>query len=293
VNVLSPGGVIMISNILIPTDGSANSQTALEYGIYIARKLAASLTGLYVIDVNLIQGPMVTDISGSIGMPPYEGFFESIEKSLHEKAGFILKEFEERCRKSGVKAATNRKTGKISPIIIEEAQNADLILMAKKEEHFHLKEGGLLGSVAESVTRNSGKPVLVTPENFVEIESMALAFDGSESATKALRLSLNLSKKTSWPLTVVIVSPDEKKAEALSGKVDKMIQQDPDEASIDCETIILSGKEQDEIVKFIREGSVELIVMGAFGHNRLRELLLGSTTSHVIHKSPIPVLLIR
>ena len=75
----------MISNILIPTDGSANSQTALDYGIYIARKLAASLTGLYVIDVNLIQGPMVTDISGSIGMPPYEGFFESIEKSLNEK----------------------------------------------------------------------------------------------------------------------------------------------------------------------------------------------------------------
>ncbi|HQI24348.1 MAG TPA: universal stress protein, partial [Smithella sp.] len=141
--------------------------------------------------------------------------------------------------------------------------------------------------------RNSGKPVLVTPEKFVEIESMALAFDGSESATKALSLSLNLSQKTSWPLTVVIVSPDEKKAEALSGKVDKMIQQNPDEASIDCETIILSGKEQDEIVKFIREGSVELIVMGAFGHNRLRELLLGSTTSHVIHKSPIPVLLIR
>ncbi len=72
-----------------------------------------------------------------------------------------------------------------------------------------------------------------------------------------------------------------------------MIQQNPDEASIDCETIILSGKEQDEIVKFIREGSVELMVMGAYGHNRLRELLLGSTTSHVIHKSPIPVLLIR
>lgn len=52
-------------------------------------------------------------------------------------------------------------------------------------------------------------------------------------------------------------------------------------------------KNRMKIVKFIREGSVELIVMGAYGHNRLRELLLGSTTSHVIHKSPIPVLLVR
>ena len=73
-----------------------------------------------------------------------------------------------------------------------------------------------------------------------------------------------------------------------------MNQKEPDEPPIaDCETITLSGKEQDEIIKFIREGAVELMVMGAYGHNRLRELFLGSTTSHVIRKSPIPVLLTR
>ena len=80
--------------ILIPTDGSANSLTALEYGIYIARKLNASLIGLYVLDVNLIQGPMLTDISGSVGMPPYDGFFDAVETSLNEKADFILKDFQ-------------------------------------------------------------------------------------------------------------------------------------------------------------------------------------------------------
>ncbi|MDD5344548.1 MAG: universal stress protein, partial [Smithella sp.] len=71
-------------------------------------------------------------------------------------------------------------------------------------------------------------------------------------------------------------------------------QKYPDEPPMaDCETILLSGKEPDEIIKFIREGSVELMVMGAYGHNRLREFFLGSTSSHVIRKSPIPVLLIR
>ena len=109
----------MMKNILIPTDGSANSHTALEYGIYIARKLDVSLTGLYVIDINLIQGPMLTDISGSVGMPPYEGFFDTIEKSLEEKADSVLKEFQERCQKSGVKAEVKKAIGKISSIIIE------------------------------------------------------------------------------------------------------------------------------------------------------------------------------
>jgi nucleotide-binding universal stress UspA family protein len=59
----------------------------------------------------------------------------------------------------------------------------------------------------------------------------------------------------------------------------------------DCEVIILPGKERDEILNFIEEGAVELIVMGAYGHKRWREFLLGSTTTHIINKSPIPVLL--
>ena len=283
----------MIKKIFIPTDGSANSLKALEYGIYIARKLDASLIGLYVLDVNLIQGPMLTDISGSVGMPPYDGFFDAIETSLNEKADCILKDFQERCQKSGVNVEVKKTIGRISPIIKEEAQNADLILMAKKGEHFHLKEGGLLGSVAEAVVRDSGKPVLVTPENFVEIESMALAYDGSDSALKALELSLELSKKAVWPITVVIITSDAKKADTLSAQIEEMNEKDSSAPMADCETIILSGKDQDEIIKFIKEGSVELMIMGAYGHNRLRELFLGSTTSHVIRKSPIPVLLTR
>jgi nucleotide-binding universal stress UspA family protein len=283
----------MIKKILIPTDGSANSLTVLEYGIYVARKLNAALIGLYVLDVNLIQGPMLTDISGSVGMPPYDGFFDAIETSLNEKADFILKDFQKRCQESGIKAEVRKTIGKISPIIIEEAQNADLILMAKKGEHFHLKEGGLLGSVAEAVIRNSGKPVLVTPENFLEIESMGLAYDGSDSASKALKLSLELSDQAVWPLTAVIITSDTKKADTLSTQIEDMNQKESVAPTSDCEIIILSGKESNEIIKFILEGAVELMVMGAYGHNRLRELLLGSTTSHVIRKSPIPVLLTR
>jgi len=245
-----------------------------------------------VIDVNLIQGPMLADVSGAVGMPPYEGFFDVIEKSLNEKADLILKEFQERCHKSGVLVETKKAIGKISSTIIEEAQDADLILMAKKGEHFHLGEGGLTGSVIEDVVRHSGKPVLITDKNFVEIESMALAYDGSDAASKALQLSLELSEQNAWPLTALIITTDAKKAAVLSKQVEDANQKEPDEPPIaDCAIVILSGEERDEIIKFIREGSVELMVMGAYGHNRLRELFLGSTTSHIIRKSPIPILL--
>ncbi|HDQ03231.1 MAG TPA: universal stress protein [Deltaproteobacteria bacterium] len=279
----------MIKKILIPIDGSPNSFTALEYGIYIARKLEASLNGLYVLDVNLIQGPMLTDISGSVGMPPYDGFFEAIETSLKEKADFILKDFSARCQQARINCEVKSPIGKISQTIIEEAQSADMILMAKKGEHFHLKEGGLLGSVAEAVVRNAGKPVMVTPENFVEIESMGIAYDGSEPAKKALELALNLSVNTAWPVTAVIISTDPQKASARAQETENII----DSNDADCAIITLPGKETEELINYIKEGAVELMVMGAFGHNRLRTLFMGSTTSQVIQKSPVPVLLTR
>jgi nucleotide-binding universal stress UspA family protein len=283
----------MIKTILIPVDGSDNSMTAVDFGLYIAPKLNSTLAGLHVIDVYLIQGPMMTDISATVGIPPYDGFFEAVETSLREKADAILKDFEERCRKAGISCQSKKTIGKISDAIIEEAQSADLILMARKGEHFHLKEGGLLGSVAEAVIRHSGKPVLVTPEHFREIESIGLAYDGSDPAKKALRLSLAVSVQAKWPMTVLIITSDAEKAADLSAQVEDMNQPDEGGEQADCEIIVLCGKEPDQILKFIREGAVELMVMGAYGHNRLRELLLGSTTSQVIRKSTIPVLLIR
>jgi nucleotide-binding universal stress UspA family protein len=62
---------------------------------------------------------------------------------------------------------------------------------------------------------------------------------------------------------------------------------------VDHTLLILKGKEDKEILKFTREGTVDLLAMGAYGHNRFREILLGSTTSAVIRKSTIPVLLTR
>ena len=85
-------------------------------------------------------------------------------------------------------------------------------------------EGGLLGSVAEAVIRNCGKPVMVTPEKFNEIESMGIAYDGSPSAKKALNLSLELSKQTAWALTAVIINSIEEKASALRAQVEEVAE---------------------------------------------------------------------
>jgi nucleotide-binding universal stress UspA family protein len=280
----------MIQNILIPTDGSDYGKTAIAYGVYFARKLNAQLTGLHVVDIRLIRGPVFTDISGSIGLPPYQEFLPAIESGLDAKADAILQDFRGQCEAAGVHPETKKVTGVIDETIIEEGRKCcDWILLAQRGEHFHINGGAILGSTAQSVVRRSGKPVLVTPEHFREIKSMAIAYDGSAPAHKALKLAAELSKQAVWPLSVVMVTADRTSGENISKNAEELLAA----FKMDSAATILTGKEDKALLKFIREGTVELLVMGAYGHNRLRELLVGSTTSSVIRKSTIPVLLTR
>jgi len=279
----------MVKTILIPTDGSEYGKTAIDYGIYMARKLGATLRGLHVVDVRLIQGPVITDISGSIGIPACQEFFPMLEKGLEEQAETVLKAFEERCLAAQVTPEKKKVVGVIDEVIIEEGKATDWILLARRGEHFHLAKGGLLGSTAEAVVRNAGKPVMVTPRTFKEIESMGLAYDGSAPSQGALRLAVFLSEAAAWPLTVILVTEDQSTAAKLTRKIEEAL----DGSTIDSEIVVLRGKEDKALVKFMQEGSVEMMVMGAYGHNRLRQLLVGSTTSYVIRNSPLPVLLTR
>ncbi len=279
----------MIKKICIPVDGSANGNIALDYGIYLARLIDASLQGIHVIDAGLIQAPLITDITCSGGIGACDGIYEIVETSLQKKAELIINDFRERCGKAGISAEIKKATGIVDESIIEQAENSDLILMAKKGEHFHLPEGGILGTVAEAVIRKSGKPVMVTPEKFLEIESMGMAYDGSEPAKKALHLCLALAVQAAWPITALIVTADSAQAARLTSQIEEATE----DKAADMDFVILQGREDEKIIEFIKQGSVELMVMGAYGHNRLRELLLGSTTSYIISKSPIPVLLTR
>jgi len=279
----------MFRNILLPTDGSDYSRTALQYGITIAKKLDARLTALHVIDIKVLQGPVLNDICSSASLCPGPEFFSVIEKALEARADSILRGFRESCEKEGLKPEVKKTTGIIDEEIVNEGKNADLIVLAQRGEHYPLSRSVLLGSTAEAVVRKSGKPVLVTPVSFIEIESMGLAYDGSPPADHALKIAAELSDKIRWPLTVLVVTENSKLAADLSRKAEAALE----DYAIDSDIIVLGGKEEKEIIRFIEEGAVELLLMGARGHSRFKELLLGSTTSHVIRKSRIPVLLTR
>lgn len=275
--------------LLLPSDGSDYSRTAADYAIHVAKKIAARITALHVMDIKIIQGPLFSDIAFYSGLPVYYEFLPKIEEALDKRADSILEEIREKAEKAGVKVDIRKIGGIIEDTIINEGESHDLIVLARRGEHFHFNAGGLLGSTAESVVRRSKRPVLITPADFKEIESIGLAYDGSVPASSALKIAAELSETARWPITTLIICEDSTAAADLAKRVEEFLEN----YDVDNDTLILRGREDREILRFIKEGAVEMMIMGAYGRGRLKEFFLGSTTSNVIRNSDIPVLLMH
>jgi nucleotide-binding universal stress UspA family protein len=98
-----------------------------------------------------------------------------------------------------------------------------------------------------------------------------------------------LSRTTNLPLSIVSVVKDDNHAIEIQTRIDALLSSHKPGAV----TTIRKGKDEEEILKHTTEAPVDLLVMGAYGRSRLRELILGSTTSYVIRNTTIPVLMIR
>lgn len=278
----------MIKSILIPTDGSDNSKVALEYGIYLALKFKAKITGLNVIDIRALEGPFFSDISGSLGFAPYQNYLPKFQEILEERGNLILENFKNDCEKKNVDPKTKILTGIIPNIIAEEGKKVDLIIIAHRGEHAQWSSG-LLGSTTESVVRKSPRPVLITPQQFKPVVKVLLAYDGSSESNKALKLACELALSMQVKLTVVIIINNEERGRELSNEAKEFIEP----YNLDAEIQWLQGEASEEILKYAENNSFDLIVMGAFGHSRLRELVIGGTTAHIVRKATLPVLLNR
>lgn len=279
----------MIKNILIALDGSEHARAALRQALWVAERLRAALFGLHVIDIISVEGPFFQDISGALGFEPYCDISGKVRTALHERGTLLLEEFTALCRERGIPYETGLYTGVVANEICERARTADLVMIGHRgvNERFST---GLLGGTAESVTRKSPRPVMVSPMQFQAITRPLLAYDGSQRASAALHGAAELCAMLNLPLAVLAVAAREVNSE------DKVL----DEArhylsSYGVQTTCLSlvGHPYQRIIECIKERGHDLLFIGAYGHSRIIEMVLGSTTEYVLRNAPCPVFLAR
>jgi nucleotide-binding universal stress UspA family protein len=278
----------MIKRILIPTDGSSNSATALEYGAALAAYFDAEITGLNVIDIRSLEGPFLSDISGSLGFSPIQNYLPRFQQILDDRADTILDMFRNRCAEKGLIAKTKKMTGIIANIIADEARKAELVVISQHGEHEQWSSG-LLGSTTESVVRKSPVPVLVTPGAYRQFQNILIAYDGSIESSNALKCACAFFGATGQNIKIIYVAQEEEKGRALAAEIAEITAP----YSLTYEGVWLQGDAPKEILSFADLHAIDLIIMGAFSHGRLHDLILGSTAAYIIRKSTIPILLHR
>ena len=260
----------------------------MRAAIWIAKRLGASVTGLNVIDSVSLDGSFFHDLSGALGFEPFMNYSAKLREFLEESAGGILDAFEERLKDEGVQSHRVIASGVVSGEICEKAKLADLLVMGRRGVNAEF-EYGLMGSVVEAVVRSSHRPVLIIPEEFTPPKKPLIAFDGSESSSKALHSAAEFAVAFDLPLTVLAVSTGaEERDEILSAAAGYLKPYD-----LKVEYASIDGDPHDRIVGYVNTNGVDMVFIGSSHHSKVVSMVLGSTTEYVMRTLEIPFFIER
>ncbi|HHG74420.1 MAG TPA: universal stress protein [Persephonella sp.] len=279
----------MISRILVGIDGSKSSWVASDYGIYLSKKLKKPVIGVHIVDIRLLETPFVEDLAGALGFTTYADITPKLKEVLDERGRALLDQFAKKCREAGADCSIAQAFGIVANELVNMADPEDLIIVGKTG--IHNKFAPLfLGSTSEAVARKSKCPVMISTDKFLEIKKVILAFDGREKSIHAAQYINDLYNDLGIEeLTVITVLEEKSEREKhIKELLDSSLQ-------VPYKLNFLYGYPDEELEKFIidNKDKYQLVAMGAYGESRIKELILGSTTSFIINKSPIPVLLVK
>ncbi len=278
----------MIKNIMVCTDGSAYSDTACQFAIHLAQKLKARLLGLHILDARALEGPLMADVANWVGAQPYGGQRISFQKMMEEKGNAILDAFSRQCRDAGVEPEKIMTIGHPVAAILREEGRAELLVIGRKGEHAEWSNG-MLGSSVDRLVRRSLTPCLVTPEQFRPLRRILAAYDGSGHAGRALQTAVSLAQALSAELTVLTVGDDADETRLIVGEARKRLAA----YEMPITPVSRAGKPEIEILAEATEREADLLVTGTHGHGRIRELLLGGITHHLLTNAELPLLMVR
>lgn len=288
-----------MKTILMCSDGSAFCEGIYRYGAWFANQLQAQAQVLFVSDIRSQKVASIGNLSGSLGLGASDQLLKDLVDLEHEKAKLnkkrarlILQNADQVLKAEGLSdAELLNPTGFLVDCFHDYEEQADMVVIGKRGEAAEFASGHL-GANIDRIVRSSTKPCLVTPKTFSPIERLLLAYDGSPTSKRVLKfLKSNAAGLQAVEIHLLTVTkPDsEAKPSKELAKATEQLQQ----AGFSVVTSSLSGDAEKVIADYVEQQHINLLLMGAYGHSRIRHLVIGSTTVQLLRSSHIPVLLFR
>ena len=304
-----------MKKILLCSDGSTFAENTYRYGAWFADRLKAEEVDVLCVSDIGAQQTSKQNLSGSIGIDAKENLLNRLVELEHEKAKInhqrtklVLQEAAKTLRAQGVdRINLLHETGFLVDCLEKFEASCDLVVLGKRGETAEFASGHL-GANLERIVRSSHKPCLVTSRQFKPIERVSIAYDGSPTSQKILQFIADSSIFAGLELHIVTVANNTTEQTAIDRieSAKQWLQQ----AGFEPICSVLEGHSekaiqrglggfpherlnQEAISNYVTDRDISLLLIGAYGHSRIRELVIGSTTAQVLRSSHISVLLFR
>ncbi|MGJ7459901.1 universal stress protein [Halomonas sp. MA07-2] len=284
----------MTEQVMAAIDGSKFSEGVCDAAAWASLALGAPLTFLHVNDNHV--PPEERNLSGNLRAGARERLLEELSqldeqraKIAQEQGRLMLQAAKERAVEDGVAEPGTRQRNGTLVETLEELQNDMRLLVIGKRGEGAQHDGDHLGSNLERVVRTLHRPILMVPESFKTPETVMLAFDGSKTTRKGVEMLAKSPLFAGIPVHVVIVGAETGDNRSQLDWALKTLR----DAGHEAEGAIRAGEVEATLRGYQEEQGIDLLVMGAYGHSRIRHLLVGSTTTEMLRRTSVPILLLR
>jgi len=178
----------------------------------------------------------------------------------------------------------------VSTQVLKQARSADLIMVSTEPKN----TANDTTHIAPIITKCS-RPTVVVPESYQDLslgKFVFVAWDGSGESTRAVFDALPLLQRAEnvWLHRVKATFEEKHNGDAETKNLANTLARNDVKVELG-ESTCKTRKVGQEILSYAKSRGADCIVMGAYGHNRLRGLMLGDTTRYVIEHSNIPLLM--
>ncbi len=280
--------------IIALVDGSVYAASVCDHAAWIAGRSGAPVELIHVLGRR--EAPDMKDHSGTIALGARTALMEQLAeldaqraKLVSHRGRAILEDAQAILEKAGVTGITTRlRHGDIVETVAGIEADARVIVIGKRGEAADFAKGHL-GSNLERIVRASARPVLVAARAFRPIANVLVAYDGGASSMRAVD---HIARSPVFQgLAVHVATVGTASARVTKGLEDaKAVLMG---AGIAASTSVLSGEPETALARLVEEAPFDMLVMGAYGHSRIRSLVIGSTTTAMIRSCKVPVVLLR
>ncbi len=280
-----------MNKILALLDGSIYSESVCHHTAWVAARLPASVEAMHVLGRR--EGVDKQDLSGTLRLGARSRLLAELAALDEQRAKLaaaqghaILEDAETILRADGVTQVSRRlRRGDLLDALHEVEADTRAIVLGKRGEGADFASGHL-GSNLERIVRSTQVPVLVAARAFRPVARVLLAYDDSPSARRAVDRMANSPVFAGLSVTVAHVG-------GTNPAVTEPALTRLRAAGLSVTPRTLPGEPDAVLGRLIAEDGFDLLVMGAYGHSRIRTLIIGSTTTAMIQTVRAPVLLYR